>query len=218
MKSILPLIVASLITSHAPLLARESVEIRFLAESLPEGVGEVTWVASGKQGEAFTLPTSQLSAAVTVPARVIGLQTHPGKRRLAKIELPGQGDSFVVLLLPEPGGTLKPVPVATDSPSFKAGGLFLYNHAGHAIHGSLGTTEFELAPGKGAALRPAGEMGDGSFDVTFNVREEAGDRVLRTMRWPVQTRSRTYLFFFRNSSRDRIEFRAVDEFVAPDGN
>jgi hypothetical protein len=64
-------------------------------------------------------------------------------------------------------------------------------------------------------VRPSGDFSEGSFKVAFNVREEGGDRVMRTMRWPVLTRSRSYVFFYQNPLKDRIDYRAVDEFVAP---
>jgi hypothetical protein len=178
----------------------------------------VVWVAGGREGAEFSLAANQLSESITVPERLIGLQSKQDKRKLGVIALPPTGDSFVVLLIPEPAGTLKSVVIDASPRSFRSGDIFLYNHTDKRIAGHLGSTEFELASGEGKSLRPGGEPTDGSFHVTFNVREETGDRVLRSMRWPLQTRSRAYGFFFRNSDKKRIEFRAVDEFLEPAKN
>jgi hypothetical protein len=193
----------------------EKALIRFLAESVPADRGEVTWLAGGKQGTEFLLTANQLSESITVPARVIGLQSKLDKRKLAVITLPAAGESFVVLLIPEAAGTLKSVVIDADPASFRSGDVFLYNHTDKKIAGHLGSSKFELPPGEGKAQRPSGDMTEGSYNVAFNVREETGDRVLRTMRWPFQTRSRSYCFFSLDPVKKRIEFRAVDEFVVP---
>jgi hypothetical protein len=193
----------------------EKAKVRFLAESIPADLGEVTWVAGGKQGAEFRLAANQLSDAITVPARVLGLQSKQDKRKLGVITLPDAGDSFVVLLIPEATGTLKAVVIDAAPASFRSGDVFLYNHTDKKITGHLGSTEFELPPREGKAQRPSGDMKEGSYNVAFNVRAETGDRVLRTMRWPVQTRSRSYCFFYFDPVKKRIEFRAVDESVVP---
>jgi hypothetical protein len=193
----------------------EKTRLRFLAESVPADLGEVVWMAGGKEGGGLQLAGNQLSAPINVPDRVIGLQSKQDRRKLGVVTLPAAGDSFVVLLIPEPAGTLKSVVIDANPRNFHGGDVFLYNHSDRKIGGHLGATEFELAPGEGMSLRAGGDLTEGNYNVAFNVREETGDRVLRTMRWPVQTRSRSYGFFFRNPGKDRIEFRAVDEFVEP---
>lgn len=215
MKKFISMAMCLLFVTGEAALGGEKASVRFLAESVPVNLGEVTWVAGGKKGESFKLATNQLSESITMPVRVIGLQSKQDERKLAVITLPVAGASFVVLLIPEAAGTLKPVIINADPSSFRSGDVFLYNHTDQKIAGQLGSSEFELAPGEGKAQRPSGDMTGGSYDVAFNVRGETGDRVLRTMRWPVQTRSRSYCLFFRDSAKNRIEFRAVDEFVLP---
>lgn len=209
MKKFITMAICLLCATTAP--GADKVRVRFLAESLPADLGEVTWVAGSKQGAGFTLTDNQLSEVVTVPERLIGIQSKQDKRKLAVITLPAAGDSFVVLLMPEPAGTLQSLVIDADSSSFRSGDVFLYNRTDKKIAGQLGVNVFELAPGEGKPVRPAGDLAAGSYDVTFTVREASGDRVLRTMRWPVQTRSRSYGFFFYNPIKKRIEFRAVDE-------
>lgn len=208
----------SLFVSGAVVVGGEKAKVRFLAESVPADLGAVVWVAGGKEGAEFSLAANQLSESITVPERMIGLQSKQDKRKLGVIALPSTGDSFVVLLIHEPAGTLKSVVIDASVSSFRSGDIFLYNHTEKKIAGHLGSNEFELVSGEGKSLRPGGEPTDGSFNVAFNVREETGDRVLRSMRWPLQTRSRAYGFFFHNPNKNRIEFRAVDEFLEPAKN
>jgi hypothetical protein len=215
MKRIISLMLITWVISGTAADAAGKAHLRFLLESVPDGLAEVTWVAGEKHGDGFKLPVNQLSDPVTVPERLIGLQSLPDKRPLARITLPEVGDSFVVLLVPETAGLLKPVVIPANDPSFRTGDVFLYNHTDRTILGHLGTTEFELSPGQGKPVRPVTEPPGVNYDVGFSVREDAGDRVLRTMRWPVQTRFRSYGFFARNPARNRIEFRSVDEFVIP---
>jgi len=215
MKLTLFLILSSLVLSVAPASANEKSNVRFLAASLPDGLGEVTWLAGKTEGEPIGLSTEQLSAPVMLPERAFILQTGADKRPLATITLPAEGESFVVLPAGEPAGTLKPFVLPTTDPAFGGGDVFLFNSSDGKLFGKLGSSDFELAPLEGKAVRPGGDLSAGSYPVEFNVREEAGDRVLRTLRWPVQTRSRSYCFFVKNPAKDRIEFRTVDEFVEP---
>lgn len=213
MKLTLFLILSSLLIS--PATAGEQINLRFLAAILPDGLGEVTWLAGKTEGEAITLSTEHLSAPVTLPEREFILQTGAEKRPVGTITLPAKGKSFVVLLTGEPTGTLKPFVFPTADPAFGGGDVFLFNSSDGKIFGKLGSTDFELAPLEGKVVRPGGDLAAGSYPVEFNAREETGDRVLRTLRWPVQTRSRSYCFFYKKPAKDRIEFRTVDEFIEP---
>jgi len=217
MKRLLATAICLLSATATAAFGQGKAQVRFLAESVPDHLGKVVWVADGKTGAEFSLATSQLSEAVTVPTRVLGLQAVSDKRKLGVVTLPDAGSSFVVLLIPDAEGAFKSVVIDADTRSFQSGDVFLYNHTDKTIVGNLGDTNFEVVPDEGKKVRPGGDFSEGSFKVAFNVREEAGDRVLRTMRWPVLTRSRSYCFFFLNPVRNRIEFRAVEEFVA-DGN
>ncbi len=109
----------------------------------------------------------------------------------------------------------KAVVINSGDVNFRGGDVYFYNHAGKPVLGYVGTSKFLLNPGQGKLLRPEGAKEETYYDVGFGVREAEGDRVMRTMRWPVLTRSRSYVFFYQNPVKDRIDYRAVDEFVAP---
>ncbi len=214
MKRLIANAICLLCATATAVFGQGKAEVRFLAESMPDDLGKVVWVANGKTGNEFILATNQLSEAATVPSRVLGLQSVSDKSKLGVVTLPDAGSSFVVLLIPDAVGSFKSVVIDADSRSFQSGDVFLYNHTEKKIAGNLGDNQFELAPDEGKKVRPSGDFSESSYKVAFNVREETGDRVLRTMRWPVLTRSRSYCFFFLNTVRNRIEFRAVEEFVA----
>ena len=217
MKRLLATAICLLCVTVTTVFGQGKAQVRFLAESVSDDLGKIVCVSDGKAGAEFSLATSQLSEAATVHSRVLGLQAVSDKRKLGIVTLPDAGSSFVVLLIPDAEGAFKSVVVDADSRSFQSGDVFLYNHTDKKIAGNLGDSPFELAPDEGKKVRPGGDFPEGSYKVAFNVREETGDRVLRTMLWPVLTRSRSYCFFFLNPVRNRIEFRAVEEFVA-DGN
>lgn len=204
----------SLLCATATAFGLGKAQVRFLAESVPDDLGKITWVADGKEGAGFTLESTQLSETATVPSRVFGLQTVSDKRKLCAVTLPDVGSSFIVLLIPDAPGSFKSVVIDADTRSFQSGDVFLYNRTDKTISGNLGDSRFELAPNEGSKTRPGGDLSQGSYQADFNVREEAGDRMLRSMRWPVQTRSRSYCFFFTDPVKHRPDFRTVDEFVS----
>lgn len=207
-----------LIGAVAPAFGGDKATLRFLAERAPDDFGDVVLVTTGNEGESFSLPVEKLSESFTVPTRVISLLSKRDERKLAGITLPANGDSFVVLLIPEPKGTLKSLVVDVSGHSFRSGDVFLCNSTELPVAGHLGTTDFVVEPGEGKPLRPGINPEDISYNVVIHSREEAGDRVIRTLRWPVQMRSRSYCFVFRNQAGNRIEIRAVDEFVKPEKN
>jgi hypothetical protein len=133
---------------------------------------------------------------------------------LAKISLPEPATSFVVILVPASKGGYSPVILPANNPNFKAGDVYFYNHADKTVLGYVGTSKFTLAPAKGTMLRPAGPKGDGKYyDVGLGFRDSDGDRPLSLARWPVQEGIRMYVFFYINPTTQRIDFRAVDEFI-----
>lgn len=203
----------------APSSAAEAgASLRFLAERAPSELGEVLLSSGDKTSEPFTLSSEHLTAPIVAPARKFSLNLRSKPISLAEIVLPQTGNAFVVLLIPNPKGGYLSLVMPSDDPSFKAGDVYIYNNAGKTVLGYVGTSKFVLKPREGKPVRPEGAHEDTYFDVGFGVREETGDRVLHTVRWPVVRRSRSYVFFYQNPVKDRIEYRAVDEFVAPAGD
>ena len=79
----------------------------------------------------------------------------------------------------------------------------------------MGSVKFVIGGSSGRIVRPEGAKAERYYDVGFGVREEQGNRMLSTTRWPVDDHSRSYVFFFQNPTSGRLDYRAVDEFVPP---
>ena len=209
------LLCATWATHSATLAAGEGPSLRFLAERAPENLGEVLLAVGDKLTPPFALSSERLSDPIPAPARKVELRLKDKPLVLAEIVLPELGSAFIVLLIPDPKGGFLPVIIRADDVNFKGGDVYFYNHTPKPVLGYVGTAKFMLKPEEGKLLRPAGAKEETYYDVGFGVREAEGDRVMRTLRWPVLTRSRSYVFFYQNPVKNRIDFRAVDEFVAP---
>jgi hypothetical protein len=164
------------------------------------------------RGEPFDLTLNSLTPVVPAPARAFSVRSVEKNVDLVKIQLPEAGKAFIVLLIPAETGYTAVVISASD-PAFQPGDVYFYNHSDKPVLGYVGTAKFVLAPKKGQTLRPAGPKPGNYYDVGFGVREKEGDRPLSTSRWPVDNKVRSYVFFFINPRTQRVDFRAVDEFV-----
>ena len=196
--------------------AKGGVSVRFLAERAPGDIGEVVMVAGEARGKAFKLPVNFLSEAQPAPGRVFTIQPVAKAVDLATVTLPEEGKAFNVLLVPAAKGGYTPVVIPAGDPAFKAGDVYFYNHSPKTVLGFVGTAKLILASGKGQILRPEGPRKDQHYDVGFGVREKEGDRVLSKSRWPVDLTNRTYVFFYVNPKTQRVDFRAIDEFIPPE--
>ncbi len=201
---------------HAQQPGGGDLTVRFLAERVPGGLGEVLLASDKVRGKPFNLPVNNLSDPIVPPARLFSVRPAAKDVSLADVTLPEAGKSFIVLLIPSPSAGYKAVVISAGDPKFKPGDVYFYNHADKPVLGYVGTAKFILQPGTGQTLRPAGAKEEKYYDVGFGVREKEGDRALSTTRWPVDDKMRSYVFFFVNPSTKRLDFRAVDEFVPPE--
>ena len=193
--------------------ARAELSARFLAESLPADAGEMVMFTGETVSEPFVPPTRHLSGEIKPPARAFELRTAKDRRLLGKITLPEEGDRFIILLLPEANGEIRGLVLRSDEPGFRPGDNYLINRTGLGIIGQIGATRFRIKPGTGGVIRPSGPADEGFYQVGFGVEEAEGARALSMTRWPVDSKVRSYVFFFNNPRTGRIDYRAVDEFV-----
>lgn len=191
-------------------------KVRFLAERFPGELGQVLLAAEEKRGKPFNLPVNQLSDPMTTPARLFSLRTVDKDLSLVDITLPETGKSFIVLLIPSAESGFKHVVITDGDPKFQPGDMYFYNHSNKTVMGFVGTAKFVIAPARGQILRPTGAKPERYYDVGLGVREAEGDRVLSTTRWPENKGMRYYVFFFVNPKTQRVDFRAVDEYVSKD--
>ncbi len=204
------------LSAHAQSSAGGQIKVRFLAERFPGELGQVLLAAEESRGKPFTLPVNQLSDPMVPPARIFSLRAVDKDVSLANVTLPEEGKSFIVLLIPSAEGGFKHVVIADGDAKFQPGDVYLYNHSNKTVLGFVGTAKFVLAPAKGEVLRPTGAKPERYYDVGIGVREADGDRILSTTRWPENKGMRYYVFFFVNPKTQRVDFRAVDEYISKD--
>jgi hypothetical protein len=190
------------------------VQVRFLAEEAPDQLGQVALFFGKEKSEGITLPTNQLSPPVNVSSRELVLKTLQKEVPLCAINLPENGSAFAVILVVAKPSGFRPVVVRTDDPNFKSGDVFFINRSEKTILGKLGTTPLALKPGESSKNRPSGAVENTYYDIAFATRDDAGDKLISSTRWPIDENLRSYVFFFTNSE-GRTTFRAVDEFLTP---
>jgi hypothetical protein len=210
---LIPIALFSIPIAHAAPAAKGEVEVRFVAESAPRNLGQVTLVADDQRAAPFDLPLNNLSDPQTPPARVFSVWAVDKNISLATVTLPEEGKSFIVLLIPSPKGGYTPVVMNSGDPAFRAGDIYFHNNADKTVLGFVGTSRFTLKPKRGIVVRPKGARAEKFYDVGLGIREADGDRVLCTTRWPEDKQARFYVFFYINPETQLIVHRAVDEFV-----
>jgi hypothetical protein len=197
--------------------AREGkLEVRFLAERIPNDMGPVVLVAEETRTDPFDLPMNNLSPPQTPPAREFRLLATTHNRAIATVRLPEEGDSFVALLVTSANGGYETVVMPYQNPKFRPGDIYFHNLADKTVLGHVGTAKFVLPAGQSTVLTPQGARAEKFYDVGLGVREPEGNRVLTTTRWPQDNLARFYVFFFVDPQTKRITHRAVDEFVEID--
>ncbi len=205
--------------SLASLAAQQDskVQIRLVAERLPKGLGKVVLAAGEERTQPFILPMNNLSVPKEVPGRVFQLLAPEQQMVLAKVTLPAQGKDFVVLLIPAGEKAYSPVVIPHKHADFKAGDIYLHNNARDPVVGMVGDGRFSVDPGKGTFFRPTFKDDNKRYhDVGIGVKFESGDKVISTTRWPKSTNTRYYVFFYVNPRTQRVNYRAVDEFLEPE--
>lgn len=203
--------------AHAEPSGGKKLNVRFLAERAPTDLGQVMLAVKEVKTPPFDLPVSYISAPQNPPERIFALWSAKKNLALTTINLPDEGNSFIVLLFPANEGGYKHVIISDNNPNFKPGDVYFYNQADKTVMGYVGSAKFVLDPANGKTLRPANPSGDGAYyDVGLGVREKEGNKPLSIARWPVQKGIRMYVFFFISPRTGKLDFRAVDEFVEPE--
>ena len=211
----LSILVFSLMAANMAVAQNDaSVQVRFLAQVLPDGLGTVVMASGEEIGEPFTLPTLNLSKHLEPPARTFALKAGEGQL-LGTVALPENGRDFIVLLVVGKGAGYIPIIIDSSDAGFQVGDVYAYNSSSHTIQGKVGSLGFMIPAGKSRIITPAGAIEGRYYDVAFGLRNEADKsvRVISTSRWPVTKVRRSYLFFFDEPQNDTVTYRAVDEYM-----
>ena len=192
---------------------RDNIKIRFTAQTRPADLGELVMVTEDRRSQAFNLPVNHLTEPQTAPGRLFRLEAERQALPLAQVRLPETGDDFVVLLVSGDDSPYEAVVIPYRGDGFRPGDYYLHNVSSLPVLGSVGATEFVIAPRSGRVVRPSGARDERFYDVLLGVREGNASRAISQSRWPVASHTRTYVFFFDDPVRRDVGFRAVDEFV-----
>lgn len=190
-------------------------EVRFLAERIPNNLGKVVLANAEARSDPFDLPMNNLSPPQKPPTRVFSVWAVDKNVSIATVKLPEEGNSFVVILLPTAKGVYSPMVIPFENPNFKGGDIYFHNNANKPVLGLIGKTKMSLAPGKGSVITPSGFGNDKFYYVMLGVREAEGNKVIKSMKWPSSKTMRNYVFFYVDPNKNRITYRAVDEFIIP---
>ena len=214
----LPIITAATLAVSASAAERGSakgVEVKFLAQAVPDDLGKVVLANADSRSEPFDLPMNNLSPAQIPPTRLFSLWSVDKNVSLATVKLPEEGEQFICLLLLKPGEPgYSTVLMPGADPKFKAGDVYFFNNSNKPVLGFLGTAKFTLNPGKSEVVTPRGGE-ERFYRIGLGVREPEGDRLIKTMKWPKSKQTRYYVFFYVDPVKNRITYRAVDEFIPP---
>ncbi len=192
----------------------KGIQVRLLAEQAPAQLGKVFLAFGEAKSAPIALPTNQLSEPRIAPARAMVLKTEDKEVPLCNIALPELGNAFAVVLVTAKPAGYTPIVVRTDDPAFKAGDVFFINRSDKTVLGKLGTTPLILKPGQSTKNRPSGAVDGKFYDIAFATRDDKGDKLISTSRWPIDNLLRSYVFFFTNG-QGKTSFRAVDEYLTP---
>lgn len=212
MKSSKSLVSCLLLAATTHWVSAGDLVVRLLADHTAEDQGQVRLISGSKQSDPLDIPTNSLSAKLLAPGRSFEIRPSEGGASLAEVALPENGDSFVVLLSTAEEG-FAPAVVPADDASFKGGEMYFFNNTGKTIVGKIGETEIEIASGTGQIVVPKTEAGASVYGVTLSVREESGDKSFSKTSWPIDAKLRSYVLFYVDPNRDRVTYRAIDEFV-----
>jgi hypothetical protein len=141
---------------------------------------------------------------------MVALNAADNAEPLSKIELPGMGKSFAVLLAPQEPSGFVPIVVRLDDDSFKPGDYCFVNRSGKTVALKIGGTEVVIEPGKAETSRPTDPVRNHHFMVTMSTREDSAEKAFASTRWLLNHSKRAFVIFFTQPS-GRIAYRAVDE-------
>ncbi len=176
---------------------KAKLKVRLLAERIPPNLGKVTLANEDIQSDPFNLPMNNLSAPQEPPARAFRIQTINKNIPLATVKLPEEGNSFVVILLPNAEGLYTPIIMPFNGSKFKPGDAYIHNNTPKTVLGFIGTAKFSLRPKRGTVITLKGARKERFYDVGLGVREDDGtNRMIKSTRWPEDKQARFYVFYY----------------------
>jgi hypothetical protein len=190
--------------------AEKGIHLRLMACEVTKEQPKVFLETKDSKSDVFDLPSSGFTAPMPVSGRAVALKAVGDDVPLSEIELPGQGDSFAVLLAPQEPSGFAPTVVRLDDDSFKPGDYHFINCTEKTVVLKLGGTEVVLEAGNAVMSRPTEPVHNHHYMVTMSTRDDSADKIFASTRWPLNQPKRAFVVFFTQPN-GRVTYRAVDE-------
>lgn len=190
--------------------AKKGIHLRLLACEVTKEQPKVLLETKESKSDVFDLPSSAFTVPLPVSGRVVVLKAPGNEAPLSNIELPGQGDSFAVLLASQKPSGFVPTVVRLDDASFEPGDYHFINCSEKIVVLKLGGTEVVLEAGNAATSRPTEPVHNRHYNVTMSTRDDSADKIFASTRWPLNQTKRAFVVFFTQPN-GRVTYRAVDE-------
>lgn len=188
----------------------KGIHLRLLAYEVTKELPKVFLETKDSKSEVFDLPSSAFTAPLPVSGRDVAIKAPDNESPLSNINLPGEGNSFAVLLASQEPSGFVPTVVRLDDPSFKPGDYHFINRTEKTVVLKLGGAEVVLEAGQAVTSRPTDPVHNHHYIVTMSTRDDSADKVFASTRWPLNASKRAFVIFSAQSS-GRISYRAVDE-------
>lgn len=193
--------------------------IRFTAFGVPGLDKELALRAEESIGEPFLIPGNGFSDPQPSPGKSRGLQLGipavdeetPFKPLLA-INLPAQGNRFLVILFPTQKGIRSTV-IRADDPDFRRGDIMIFNLSAQPLAADLGGTRLRFAPGSETAFRPRKDGDTPNYQVSFYFEKDNKPKLFAANMWPHFDHKRAFVFLYVDPATSRPTYRSLDEFT-----
>lgn len=169
-------------------------------------------------GNAVSIGARGLSESFNAPGRhfswcISDKNVESGYRAVGEVQLPEQGNDFIILLEPV-NKMFKSHVIASREARFGADGLLFFNASDAVIGAALGSVRVKIPPRIAVFGRAPAKSEKPFYQVTFYYQNEGDVRPFYDTRWPHREQSRCYVFFYR-SDNGRITYQSVDERIKP---
>lgn len=169
-------------------------------------------------GNAVSIGARGLSESFNAPGRhfswcISDKNVESGYRAVGEVQLPEQGNDFIILLEPV-NKMFKSHVIASREARFGADGLLFFNASDAVIGAALGNVRIRIPPRVAVFGKAPVRTEKPFYQVTFYYQQDADVRPFYDTRWPHRDDGRCYVFFYRSES-GRITYQSVDEKLKP---
>jgi hypothetical protein len=199
---------------------RDVIQIRVLCGQPVGGGSDLTLMQGGEVMHELGLVPSMVSDPLGVRrGELVLARRQAGEDKpdpLLTVRIPDAGKRFALALFPASEDDAAPyhhLLIRTDGVRFGASDLYLFNFTRIPIGGSLGSSNFTLAPEKSQVVTPKPAGTDRMYQARFYHEHEGQPRLFSDSRWPLAATARVYIFFIPDPQRQTISYVSFREYA-----